>query len=386
MLKIFTTFEDSTINLLYLLNLLFEKVTIFKPCTSKSGNSEVYVINFHYKGFNLLSKLWHRFLFVYKNGKEMYLLKSMFKISEIPQVFIKEVSVCAHFFMENQIKTILDNIKHFEQEVPDNVQSKKWSVTKLFFQYHPINIIFEEQKLVPSIVIGKNWRVHPQNMDVCIIKENFIDRVNLNIMLDIKTGNKIDIICNSKFVPNNYLSYLRSSFCSNRSTSLLYQQVYRMLSKENILIDINDFDMSVYSDFQYSFFLKILHSVGSKNLIFIHIPLVTHFFVGLFYMLFHSFGKVVIWNGCIIFFKPDILALQKVELALNEIKFFYKQVHDQNAQENCDYKRDIIHLMSPSKFDESPDLVNLVWNYNSKIFAQRDMKMFPLKGITECIS
>lgn len=43
-LKIFTTFEKSTIELLYLLWVFFRKVSLIKPGPSKPGNSEVYVV------------------------------------------------------------------------------------------------------------------------------------------------------------------------------------------------------------------------------------------------------------------------------------------------------------------------------------------------------
>ena len=43
-LKMFTIFESETVCLLYLLSCAFESVDIFKPATSKEGNSEVYVI------------------------------------------------------------------------------------------------------------------------------------------------------------------------------------------------------------------------------------------------------------------------------------------------------------------------------------------------------
>lgn len=45
----FTLFEHSTVSLLYLLRLSFEEIHAFKPCTSKEGNSEVYIIAIRYK-------------------------------------------------------------------------------------------------------------------------------------------------------------------------------------------------------------------------------------------------------------------------------------------------------------------------------------------------
>ena len=43
-LKMFTVFESETVCLLYLLAVSFRHVDMFKPATSKEGNSEVYVV------------------------------------------------------------------------------------------------------------------------------------------------------------------------------------------------------------------------------------------------------------------------------------------------------------------------------------------------------
>merc|ERR1719436_1588969 len=43
-IKLFTIFESETVCLLYLLACSFSKLEVFKPATSKEGNSEVYVI------------------------------------------------------------------------------------------------------------------------------------------------------------------------------------------------------------------------------------------------------------------------------------------------------------------------------------------------------
>ena len=60
-LKMFTLFEHCSINLMYLLNCSFDQVHVFKPATSKAGNSEVYVVCLYYKGretiYPLLSKM-----------------------------------------------------------------------------------------------------------------------------------------------------------------------------------------------------------------------------------------------------------------------------------------------------------------------------------------
>ena len=60
-LKMFTLFEHSSVSLLYLLMISFEELHVFKPCTSKEGNSEVYIVALRYtkteKIENLLRKI-----------------------------------------------------------------------------------------------------------------------------------------------------------------------------------------------------------------------------------------------------------------------------------------------------------------------------------------
>ena len=66
-LKMFTFFEHSSICLLYLLAYCFKELNVFKPCTSKEGNSEVYVIAKDYQkteeNLSILHTLQH---FIYK--------------------------------------------------------------------------------------------------------------------------------------------------------------------------------------------------------------------------------------------------------------------------------------------------------------------------------
>lgn len=379
-------FEDSTINILYLLNCLFEKVTIFKPCTSKSGNSELYVINLNFKGFDLLYKLWNKIIFVYKSGKDDFLIHSMFNLTEIPQEFFEEITNCAKFFMKKQTQTILDNIYYFENDVPNYVQSKKWSVTKLFFQYHKINTIADDKKIVPNIPIEKKWRIHPEitDSDVHVYhREHFINVSNFNDILDIKIGKRIEFVHNSIFSPKEYLLSLQH--CTNSfKIPLLYQHVLQFLCTQNVVLDCKHFDLTVYYKFQYNLFFKILESVGTKNIVFFHIPLISHFLVGLLYVLICAFKKIVFWKGCIILYEYDVITLDKVKHTLNEISLMYKKIDDDFAEDNCEFNKDIIQLVSPIKFDETfNNLIDLIWNYNSKIYEHnKTLSLAGSKNIT----
>lgn len=55
-LKIFTFLEAPTVCHLYLLCCVFKQVNLFKPATSKEGNSEVYVVCLGYKGTESIDK------------------------------------------------------------------------------------------------------------------------------------------------------------------------------------------------------------------------------------------------------------------------------------------------------------------------------------------
>nr|XP_056714552.1 cap-specific mRNA (nucleoside-2'-O-)-methyltransferase 2 [Euleptes europaea] len=110
-LKMFTLFEHCSVNLLFLLNCSFEEVHVFKPATSKAGNSEVYVVCLRYLGreaiHSLLSKMMQNF------GTEM-VKKALFPQHLIPESFLKVHEECCSFFHRHQIETISENLRLFE--------------------------------------------------------------------------------------------------------------------------------------------------------------------------------------------------------------------------------------------------------------------------------
>uniref|UniRef100_A0A8B9ITM0 Cap-specific mRNA (nucleoside-2'-O-)-methyltransferase 2 n=1 Tax=Amazona collaria TaxID=241587 RepID=A0A8B9ITM0_9PSIT len=110
-LKMFTLFEHCSINLLFLLNCSFEEVHVFKPATSKAGNSEAYVICLRYLGREsihpLLSKMIQNF------GAEM-VNKALFPQHVLPQSFLKIHEECCAFFHKCQVEAISQNICLFE--------------------------------------------------------------------------------------------------------------------------------------------------------------------------------------------------------------------------------------------------------------------------------
>lgn len=104
--KMFTLFEHSSICLMYLLCCLFKQVNVFKPVTSKPGNSEVYVVASGFDGINphLLSQL------VDYVGYETP-SAAMFSQQEIPSSFLEQHLNCCQRFCNFQMEVIATNLE-----------------------------------------------------------------------------------------------------------------------------------------------------------------------------------------------------------------------------------------------------------------------------------
>ncbi|XP_066569676.1 cap-specific mRNA (nucleoside-2'-O-)-methyltransferase 2 [Amia ocellicauda] len=119
-LKMFTLYEYSSVCLLYLLNCCFRTVHVFKPATSKAGNSEVYVVCLEYfaKGAvrPLLSKLIRNF------GLDIA-SRALFPKHLIPESFLKQHEEICTFFHKLQAHTINENLQLFH--LMSNVQKER---------------------------------------------------------------------------------------------------------------------------------------------------------------------------------------------------------------------------------------------------------------------
>lgn len=98
-------------SLLYLINHLFGEVNIYKPVTSRQGNSEVYAVCLHYKENSNLEE----FLSVLKSGygTELYGNLSLFPRETIPDSFIKQIEECQSYFCSIQCQVIHNNLQAY---------------------------------------------------------------------------------------------------------------------------------------------------------------------------------------------------------------------------------------------------------------------------------
>lgn len=376
MLKIFTMFEDTTINLMFLLNCLFENVSVFKPCTSKSGNSEVYVVNTNFKGFNALVHIWHKLILVYDNPI-VFSLRSMFSLSDLPDSFLEDVFACVDFFMTKQIRTILDNIYFFENKIKsesNKIFMLKTSVAQYYALLYKPKWIPNEKKIVPNVSVGNNWRVHAVHRErgyTCVLAENLVKHQLTTDIIDVKIGKRIEVVQNSKFMQKDNLQRV-PSFGDKKCSRELYNLILIYLKKNNEIINLRDFQLDKYHRFQRNFFERVYKSLDSgSNIIFINIPFHTHFLVGLLYLLFYAFKKIYFGSGVIILHQRNTESIKKVKEVLSAVRQQYDKVNDQNLTSDGGealFEKDIVQIVPSSFFDEAySSLVGLIWNYNNQI-------------------
>ncbi|CAK6954895.1 cap-specific mRNA (nucleoside-2'-O-)-methyltransferase 2 [Scomber scombrus] len=111
-LKMFTLYEHSSICLLYLLNCCFHSVNVFKPATSKSGNSEVYAVCLNYNSKEAVRPLLSKLIRNY--GPLMADREALFPDSVIPQSFVTQHEEVCSYFHTLQVETITENLRLFE--------------------------------------------------------------------------------------------------------------------------------------------------------------------------------------------------------------------------------------------------------------------------------
>lgn len=118
-IKMFTVFESESVCLLYLLSCAFSTLDMFKPATSKEGNSEVYVI-----GRGLIRSQWLEKTLEQLTGYfgEFPSDKSLFGKEEIPDTFLASVRKCGELFMQLQENVISNNLHYWKEPLTTNDQ------------------------------------------------------------------------------------------------------------------------------------------------------------------------------------------------------------------------------------------------------------------------
>ena len=173
-LKMFTFFEHSSVCILYILHCCFGKVSVFKPATSKEGNSEVYLICQNFKN-NLSKSQLKRLLDL---GAES---KALFDSDLISEKFMEEVKESAMFFKEIQCKVIQRNLAAFNanrtKSENDNLYKMKCEIAEEYLKRHNIQKI-EKTRLLMKRTFGVSSVQDCLNIDPRLEFKTFEDRVS----------------------------------------------------------------------------------------------------------------------------------------------------------------------------------------------------------------
>jgi len=110
-IKMFTMFESETVCMMYLLSICFDQVDVFKPATSKEGNSEVYVVCRDFKRVPWVDKYLSGVKDMYGNFPDE---KALFSREDIPDSFIEEIKKSANLFFQLQENAIENNLHYFQ--------------------------------------------------------------------------------------------------------------------------------------------------------------------------------------------------------------------------------------------------------------------------------
>jgi len=111
-LKIFDLFETSTLEILYLLSCFYNKIIICKPNTSRSANSEKYIVCKYFK-YNNTEEISNKFINILKIFETLdFKTYSIYSILNIPiqsyyRTQLLEINAClSHIQIENILNTI----------------------------------------------------------------------------------------------------------------------------------------------------------------------------------------------------------------------------------------------------------------------------------------
>ena len=119
-IKVFDSFNKSSIDILYILHSYFGEVYIVKPCTSRPANNEKYVVCKYFKGIEetVIYKLLDVVQIMEQNKPCAYI--DRFLIDKIPNDFIELINAYNIRIMKSQIYYILKSLIYIETKLTNN--------------------------------------------------------------------------------------------------------------------------------------------------------------------------------------------------------------------------------------------------------------------------
>ncbi|XP_050357345.1 cap-specific mRNA (nucleoside-2'-O-)-methyltransferase 2 [Nymphalis io] len=220
--KLFTIFEHSTVCLLYLINHLFKEVNIYKPVTSRQGNSEVYAVCLEYKDNINLDDYIPLLKSTY--GTDLYSKISMFPLEMIPETFLKQVEECSYYFCSIQCQVINSNLQAYLMQkniaLHRDIKKIRAIVASEFIWKYNLKPILYEHEILKGIL-------HEEN------KINTNPRYDRGSYTERQLYSKMSL----KEKLKNLNGFLQAELLSN-PLILINESIRWMLKEENVKVEI----------------------------------------------------------------------------------------------------------------------------------------------------
>lgn len=368
LIKMFTFYETSSISMLYILSCCFRELHIFKPATSKEGNSEVYVIAIGYKKSLISDEIVEKMIANFKDGS-----KSLLPLDLIPKEFLQQVVEAARLFMNLQVAVIEGNIrtfKRFDKTEHDRIKAMKIQLVEEYARLYKTAPIKEEQKILHGLRVNNdinlNVRVHSGSHSERLVFYHlavddqiqvFFDRlkqfydsilensprasnslklcqpdINPAELFKFIRGKKIEKVVSSKFLLVSlvkYLNELRTFLASIGDQHEPYNDRRKFKEdKSRLLVDMEYFRrVPMYDVYEKDVIMRFLSYISRPDtdlFILEGLPLFTQFTVGvMLYLSVFVFEEVLLKRSacaiCFMHFRPNGKQnLQTLIASLNE--------------------------------------------------------------------
>jgi len=175
-IKMFTVFESESVCLLYLLACAFTTLDMYKPATSKEGNSEVYLVGRGLVRSEWLEKTLDDLIVTGVFG-EFPSDKSLFGQHEIPDTFLTSVKQCGELFMQLQENVISNNLHYWKEPLTNNDQKDLAEIQTQVAEKYVEKYKVEEVAGYRHCVY-KRKDPHISQIDARVDRGTFMDKVN----------------------------------------------------------------------------------------------------------------------------------------------------------------------------------------------------------------
>tara|TARA_Y100000389_G_scaffold150951_1_gene150608 strand:- start:6546 stop:7703 length:1158 start_codon:yes stop_codon:yes gene_type:complete len=122
-IKIFDIFTQATIDILYILSIVYNKVYIIKPCTSRTANSERYVVCKNFKltnTYDIIKKMSTFFPIINSDTN----IKRFLNI-DIPYLYINKLEDINAIMGQQQLENILGTLYLLDNNKPDKIETTR---------------------------------------------------------------------------------------------------------------------------------------------------------------------------------------------------------------------------------------------------------------------